>query len=175
VIFYHFGIPGFSGGFTGVDIFFVISGYLITNGIVRGVDTGKFTFGDFYVRRTRRLIPALLFTISATYIGSLFILSPKDLTSLSGSTVYALTGISNIYFWMQSGYFDNFSSLKPLLHTWSLSVELQFYLLWPFYLIVLCRMTQNSAVRAAGIIFLLFYLHFCRYGLLMLTQVGLFI
>lgn len=152
VIFYHFGIPGFSGGFTGVDIFFVISGYLITNGIVRGVDTGKFTFGDFYIRRTRRLIPALLFTISATYIASLFILSPKDLASLSGSTVYALTGISNIYFWMQSGYFDNFSSLKPLLHTWSLSVELQFYLLWPFYLIALCRKTRNNAARAVGVI-----------------------
>lgn len=152
VIFYHFAIPGFSGGFTGVDIFFVISGYLITNGIVKGIDSNKFTLSDFFLRRTRRLVPALLITITATFIASFFILAPKDLASLSGSVVYALAGISNIYFWMQSDYFDNFSSLKPLLHTWSLSVELQFYLVWPFYLIALCKSTRNNYFRAAGIL-----------------------
>lgn len=151
VIFYHFNITGFSGGFVGVDIFFVISGYLITNGIVKGVDNTRFSFGDFYIRRTRRLIPALLFVITITYAGSFFILSPKDFASLSGSVVYALSGISNIFFWMQSDYFDNFSTLKPLLHTWSLSVELQFYLLWPLYLIVLCRITKNIHFRALAV------------------------
>lgn len=97
VIFYHFNITGFSGGFVGVDIFFVISGYLITSGIVKGVDNNRFSFGDFYIRRTRRLIPALLFVITITYVGSFFILAPKDFSSLSGSVVYALSGISNIF------------------------------------------------------------------------------
>lgn len=147
VIFYHFNIVGFSGGFVGVDVFFVISGYLITNGIVKGVDNNRFSFSDFYSRRTRRLIPALLFVIAITYMGSFFVLSPKDFASLSGSVVYALVGISNIFFWMQSGYFDNFSSLKPLLHTWSLSVELQFYLLWPLFLIALCKVTKKIHFR----------------------------
>lgn len=147
VILYHFNIPGFSGGFVGVDVFFVISGYLISKGIVSEVDKGNFGFGDFYARRTRRLIPALLSVIGITYFASYFIQTPNDFAQLSGSVVYALSGVSNIYFWMQSGYFDNFSSLKPLLHTWSLSAELQFYILWPVVLMIICKSIRRDVHR----------------------------
>ncbi|EPQ0973698.1 acyltransferase family protein [Citrobacter farmeri] len=154
VVFYHFKIPGFIGGFTGVDIFFVISGFLITGGIVKTVDNKTFNFNDFCARRVRRLIPALLAVISVTYIASFFILAPKDFSSLSGSIVYALSGMSNIYFWLQSDYFDNFSSMKPLLHTWSLSVELQFYLVWPFVIIWVCKLFVRYINRLLAVMFL---------------------
>lgn len=147
VILYHFHIPYFQGGFVGVDIFFVISGFLITKNIVSQLDADKFSFTEFYSRRTRRLIPALLSVIILSFIAAAFLMSPDDMAAFSGSVVSAVAGISNFYFWMQSGYFDNFSSLKPLLHTWSLSVELQFYLIWPLLLLVLCRIDKIKKVR----------------------------
>ncbi|ELE8675264.1 acyltransferase [Escherichia coli] len=150
VILYHFGVGIFKGGFIGVDIFFVISGYLITKGILSQLEKNKFSIKDFYARRVRRLFPALFATILITYVVCYFILSPADFMALSGSAVYAITGISNIYFWMGSGYFDQFASLKPLLHTWSLSVELQFYLVWPFLIILLSKGGKN--IVAVGIV-----------------------
>ncbi|MFP2128120.1 acyltransferase family protein [Escherichia coli] len=147
VILYHFHIPFFQGGFVGVDIFFVISGYLITKNIVSQVDAGRFRFSEFYSRRTRRLIPTLLSVILASFVCAALLMSPADMASFSGSVVYAVAGISNFYFWMQSGYFDSFSSLKPLLHTWSLSVELQFYLIWPVLMILLCRFESLRKLR----------------------------
>lgn len=144
VILYHFDVKFFKGGFIGVDIFFVISGYLITKGIISLRENNKFSIGDFYTRRARRLFPALIATIAATYALSFAFFSPTDFMAMSGSTVYALTGISNIYFWLGSGYFDNFASLKPLLHTWSLSVELQFYLVWPFIILGLMSFGRRS-------------------------------
>ncbi len=147
VILYHFKIPFFDGGFVGVDIFFVISGYLITKNIVSLIDSGKFSFSDFYFRRVRRLIPALLVVVLSTFVASLFFLSPNDMSSFAGSVVYALIGFSNIFFWMQSGYFDSFASLKPILHTWSLGVELQFYILWPLLLWIVCKNWPNHSKR----------------------------
>ncbi|WP_411696644.1 acyltransferase family protein [Enterobacter pasteurii] len=147
VILYHFQISSFKGGFVGVDIFFAISGYLISKGIISNVDKNKFSFSDFYSRRTRRLIPALLSVIGLTYFSAYFIQSPNDFSQMSGSVVYALAGISNIYFWKISGYFDNFASLKPLLHTWSLSVELQFYIIWPVVLMLICKLTKKDIAR----------------------------
>lgn len=148
VILYHFKIPFFDGGFVGVDIFFVISGYLITKGIASSVDKGNFKYSVFYSRRVRRLIPALIAVIVITFIGSAALLSPNDMRDFSGSTIFALLGISNIFFWMQSGYFDSFASLKPLLHTWSLSVELQFYLIWPAIVIFICKNSRENSTRA---------------------------
>ncbi|HCF4202287.1 TPA: acyltransferase [Pseudomonas aeruginosa] len=143
VIFYHFKVPFFTGGFVGVDVFFVISGYLITKGISSQQKKGTFEFSEFYIRRVRRLIPALIFTIATSYVASAFLFSPNDFKQMSGSTVYALSGISNIFFWMESGYFDSASIVKPLLHTWSLSVEIQFYIVWPVILLVVMRITQK--------------------------------
>ncbi|WP_370599545.1 acyltransferase family protein [Pseudomonas nitroreducens] len=151
VILYHFKIPFFKGGFVGVDVFFVISGYLITKGILNQQYKNRFDFGDFYTRRVRRLIPALLATIASSFLAAALLFSPEDFKQMSGSTVYALAGISNFFFWMQSGYFDSASTVKPLLHTWSLSVEIQFYIIWPLILIGITRMTKNVLAATSAI------------------------
>ncbi len=132
VIFFHFGITGFSGGFIGVDIFFVISGFLITRLITHELDvTGNFNFLQFYLRRIRRLMPALFFTFALTTTIAIIIFTPENLIAYGKSLIAAVFSVSNIFFWSESGYFDTASHVKPLLHTWSLSVEEQFYLLWP--------------------------------------------
>ncbi|HPE49322.1 MAG TPA: acyltransferase family protein [Hyphomonas sp.] len=132
VILYHFGVAGFSGGFVGVDVFFVISGYLITRLIVGEVTgTGRFDFGNFYLRRARRLFPALFVVLACCFVASYFRFSPDEFRRFSGALVHAIASLSNFYFWSESGYFDADAVLKPLLHTWSLAVEEQFYLFWP--------------------------------------------
>ena len=137
VIFYHFRIWPFTGGFVGVDIFFVISGYLITGMIL---EKKHFSIGEFYSKRVRRLVPALLVTIIATFVAGAVLLFPQDFRTLSQSALYALGGISNVCFWLQADYFDATAITKALLHTWSLSVELQFYLFWPVFLLALSRL-----------------------------------
>jgi peptidoglycan/LPS O-acetylase OafA/YrhL len=132
VVFYHYGQSVFSGGFVGVDVFFVISGYLISNLILGELsDTGDFNFKRFYIRRIRRLFPALVVTLTLSLIFSVALFSPEQLQNYGRSLAAAVFSVSNIQFWLESGYFDNDSHLKPLLHTWSLSVEEQFYLFWP--------------------------------------------
>lgn len=174
VILYHFKIPYFYGGFVGVDVFFVISGYLITKGILSQQSKGRFDFGDFYSRRVRRLIPALLATIGVSFVAAAFLFSPEDFKQMSGSTVYALAGISNLFFWMQSGYFDTASTVKPLLHTWSLSVEIQFYILWPLVLVGITRLTHNvlaatTAIFVVGAAAAYFFLQYDMSGAFFLT------
>ncbi|MCG7393250.1 acyltransferase [Microvirga sp. ACRRW] len=139
VLFFHVEFTQFSGGFVGVDVFFVISGYLITKIIKIDAENGTFSFKRFYVRRIWRLFPALLTTIAISYVAGFFIFSSEDFMNLSASTIYAILSLSNIYFWLQSGYFDAGATLKPLLHTWSLSVEEQFYLVWPAIIVFLAR------------------------------------
>jgi peptidoglycan/LPS O-acetylase OafA/YrhL len=150
VFLFHLGLPLFSGGFVGVDVFFVISGYLITRLIYSDVSAGKFTFGRFYIRRTRRLAPALLLTLGASLVGSCLLMAPVHLAKFGTSLVAAIFSVSNILFWSESGYWDMDSSIKPLLHTWSLGVEEQFYLFWPALLWVLLRRSVATAV--AGIV-----------------------
>lgn len=132
VLFFHLDIHVFSGGFVGVDVFFVISGYLITGIIIKELEsTGSFSFSNFYIRRLRRLFPAFLAVVTATTIACLLLFSPGDLQRYGATLFHSIFSLSNIYFWSEAGYFDTDSELNPLLHTWSLSVEEQFYMFWP--------------------------------------------
>lgn len=143
VIFYHFSIPGFGGGFVGVDIFFVISGYLMTRIIVLGMENEKFNLWTFYLSRARRIFPALLALCVSLLVFGWFYLSSVDYNELSKHVLTSILFISNIKFWREAGYFDAASHEKWLLHTWSLSVEWQFYLLLPLILITLWKLRPN--------------------------------
>jgi peptidoglycan/LPS O-acetylase OafA/YrhL len=136
VLLFHVDIPGFAGGFLGVDLFFVISGFIITRNILFDVHSGKFSLKEFYIRRFRRLFPALLTTVLCTLVAAVVVLPPLELEALGKSSVFALFSLANFNFWLESGYFDASAYTKPLLHTWSLSVEEQFYLFWPALLLV---------------------------------------
>lgn len=140
VLFFHVEFTSFSGGYVGVDIFFVISGFLITR-LIRDefVSTGSFNFLNFYLRRARRLFPALLVTVLVSFLAGIVLLSPDHLQRMGGSTIHALLSLSNMYFWAEADYFDTAKEFKPLLHTWSLSVEEQYYLLWPAFLLLLLK------------------------------------
>jgi peptidoglycan/LPS O-acetylase OafA/YrhL len=130
---------GCPGGFVGVDVFFVISGFLITSLLLREIDDGTFSLVAFWERRIRRILPAMALTVLATIIGGYCIYLPKDLDALGKSVVAQGTLLSNVFFWRQAGYFGPASDTKPLLHTWSLAVEEQFYLLFPAFLMIAVR------------------------------------
>lgn len=143
VVLYHFDIGPMAGGFVGVDIFFVISGYLITSIIHTEMLRGDFTFTGFYERRIRRIFPAACAVLLVTLIAGAWFLLPSDLIRLSNSTIATLVFSSNILFWRQSGYFDTSSELNPLLHTWSLAVEEQFYVGLPVLLLLVHRYARR--------------------------------
>ncbi len=134
VVFYHLGLGGITGGYVGVDVFLVISGYLITSIIRREQQAGRFSFVDFWARRARRILPALFVMMAASLVIGWFLMAPRDYEELGRSVRYQTMFASNILFWKQDGYFDAASEFKPLLHTWSLSVEEQFYILFPLLL-----------------------------------------
>ncbi|MDC1251200.1 acyltransferase [Gammaproteobacteria bacterium] len=136
VIFFHAGIELFSGGFVGVDVFFVISGYLITKIILTDLEQDKFRIVTFYERRARRILPALFFIIFSCLPFAYFILDPSALVDFGESLVAVPTFLSNVLFWSERGYFGGATELKPLIHTWSLAVEEQFYLVFPIILMV---------------------------------------
>ncbi len=143
VILFHAGFETFSGGFVGVDVFFVISGYLITTIILAELEQGTFSIVDFYERRARRIIPALLLVMLVSIPFAWLWLLPSDMKELCESVMAVSIFGSNIFFWRQSGYFDTAAELKPLLHTWSLSVEEQFYLLFPLFLMFTWRLGKR--------------------------------
>ena len=155
VIFFHFEIPGFGGGFLGVDIFFVLSGYLMTLHINQELDQNRFSFKRFYLRRIRRLAPAFIATLLLTSIGAILILPQDLLADFSRSQVASALYVSNFYFWSIADYFDTASYFKPLLHTWSLAIEEQFYLFWPFFLFLTRFLRQRSCVLLLGLFSLL--------------------
>lgn len=134
VVLYHVFPSYLPGGFVGVDIFFVISGFLISGIIYDDLSNGCFSLINFYVRRIRRIFPALILTLSATLAFGCFALFPNELQELSKHILGGASFISNLILWHESGYFDRASELKPLLHLWSLGVEEQFYIFWPLLL-----------------------------------------
>lgn len=136
VILCHLNFSAFPGGFVGVDIFFVISGYLISKSILVDLERGTFSFLDFYVRRARRILPALIFTVVVSFVAGSLWLAPELFRGLAKESTHALLSIANIQYWRESKqYFAATSEQLPLLHCWSLSVEEQFYLLWPAFLV----------------------------------------
>lgn len=134
VIFFHAGISIFKGGFIGVDVFFVISGYLITTIILTEMGQSRFSIANFYERRVRRILPALFLVMLVSLPFAWFWLIPSDLKNFSQSLAAVSSFSSNFLFWRESGYWDTASELKPLLHTWSLAVEEQYYVLFPLFL-----------------------------------------
>jgi peptidoglycan/LPS O-acetylase OafA/YrhL len=144
VILYHAGFEFFSGGFIGVDVFFVLSGYLITSILLGEHEYERFSLVGFYERRARRILPALFFVMAATIPFAWIYLWPQDLKDFSQSIVAVSTFASNILFWTESDYFDAAAELKPLLHTWSLAVEEQFYVLFPLFLAVTWRFGKRQ-------------------------------
>ena len=146
VILFHAGFQTFSGGFVGVDIFFVISGYLITSIILAEQQAGTFTLLNFYERRARRILPALFVVLLACLPFAWLWLLPSDMKEFSDSVFSVSTFMSNILFWRTSGYFDSATELKPLLHTWSLAVEEQYYLLFPVFLMLSWRFGKRWVV-----------------------------
>jgi len=152
VIFYHAGIVNIPGGFVGVDIFFVISGYLITQRIISGHRKGGFSFKQFYVRRIRRIFPAMVTTLLGTLLAGTLLLDPDSLVRLGRSTISAALSVSNIHFYLESGYWDTASWMKPLLHTWSLGVEEQFYIIWPLFVICLLMFTRGFSLAVLVVI-----------------------
>lgn len=148
VILFHAGLTIFSGGYVGVDVFFVISGYLITAILISELEQGDFSIARFYERRARRILPALFFVILCCIPFAWIWMLPTELKDFSQSIVAVVFFASNILFWREDGYFAPAAELKPLLHTWSLAVEEQYYLLFPVFLLVMWRFGRNRVFWA---------------------------
>ena len=146
----HFEAPRVFGGFVGVDIFFVISGFLITGIVARELGQKRFSLQTFYYRRIRRIFPALILVLGvALALGWMWML-PAAYSQLSGDVFAGAAFLSNISLLLQSGYFDVESAKKPLLHLWSLGIEEQFYLFWPLILILLARLRLSLLAGEIG-------------------------
>jgi len=147
VIIFHFNKQWLSGGFAGVDVFFVISGYLMTSIIFRGLENNNFSIWKFYAARIKRIIPALLVLVIVLMIFGYLFLAPIPYTSLAKHSGGSLLFISNIMYWKESGYFDTSAIEKFLLHTWSLSVEWQFYIIYPIGLLILSKLFKLDSIK----------------------------
>ncbi|ENL3721569.1 acyltransferase [Salmonella enterica subsp. enterica] len=158
VILYHVGVQGISGGFVGVDIFFVISGYLITGIIYPKLQGGSFSYQDFYLRRIKRIYPTLLLVVAVTFIASYFFMMQTDFKEFINSALASLLSLSNFFFMLNTGgYFDQSTDNLPLLHTWSLSVEEQFYILWPIILTLAFRFKKGTVIFIVSLLLSIAY------------------
>ncbi len=151
VMFFHARIPGFAGGYVGVDVFFVVSGFLITSIIFGQVGEERFSFIHFYDRRARRILPALTVVALSTIVAAWMVLLPEEFVDLGQSVTAIGAFASNVLFWIKSGYFAGPAHETPLLHTWSLAVEEQFYLVWPVLIVVLNRLGKSQFIRGVFI------------------------
>ena len=152
VILFHFDLFGFKGGFVGVDIFFTISGFLITSILLK---KKKFSLIEFYFKRAKRILPTLYLVILASAALGYFILSPLHFERLIDSSKFSLLALSNYFFYQEAGYFDHDKLFKPLLHTWSLAVEIQYYIIWPFIIIGLKKIFGKNLITPISFIFIL--------------------
>ncbi len=139
------------GGFVGVDVFFVISGFLITGNIIDGLTRGSFRLSDFYARRVRRIFPALLLVSAACLLFGWFVLLPDEYAHLGHHLAAGAVFVSNLALWREAGYFDPAADTKPLLHLWSLGVEEQFYILWPMLLALVWRISSRVPLTVIGL------------------------
>lgn len=143
VLLFHLDFEWIKGGFLGVDVFLVISGYFISRNIIRELQERTFSFRNFYTKRLRRLFPVLIFTLTVVLIVGYYLLTPANFERLGQSTVFSSFSLSNFFFWSESGYFNADSDTKPLLHMWSLSLEEQFYLFWPVLLTIFFKFLRK--------------------------------
>ncbi len=155
VILFHTGSTLFSGGYVGVDVFFVISGYLISQIVLSEIYTGKFSILGFYERRARRILPALFLLLIVVTPISWLVMMPHQLKDYSQSLVAVSLFSANVLFWLESGYFELASELKPLLHTWSLAVEEQFYLIFPLVVLIIVRFLRKALLAIFILVFIL--------------------
>ena len=158
VVAFHAGLPGLAGGFVGVDIFFVISGYLICGMIAADIERGRFSLPRFYKRRVMRIFPALFGMFLVASVLSYHYLLPVELTDYSKSMLFAALSVSNIYFSQTTGYFDAPAETKPLLHTWSLGVEEQFYVICPLLMLLAYRFFKSHVATALTVCAALSYI-----------------
>lgn len=149
VVAFHLGLPFASGGFAGVDVFFVVSGYLITSIIARECREGRFSIIRFYERRARRILPALFTVIAATLLVAAFLFMPRDFQLLARAAGAATAFLANVLFFLEGGYFDAASHTKPLLHTWSLGIEEQFYIVVPLLFLALAKWPRTLLIAIA--------------------------
>ena len=161
VVLFHWDVQPFGGGYVGVDVFFVVSGFLITGIICRQLDAGTFTFTGFYERRIRRILPALYAMVLVVAVAAWFVLLPSQADGFARSVVAVIVFGSNILFWQETGYFDGPALSKPLLHTWSLAVEEQFYLVFPLMLCLFwIRPDVRTPIKATKLLILVAALSF---------------
>ena len=147
VILFHAGFELFSGGFVGVDVFFVISGYLITTILIEDIENKRFSIVNFYERRARRILPALSFVMIFCVPFAWILLSDASLQKFGNGLIGVSLFLSNVVFWKQQGYFDESAELNPILHTWSLAVEEQYYVLFPIFLVLAWRFGKNRVFQ----------------------------
>ncbi|CAK0732002.1 TPA: acyltransferase [Escherichia coli] len=152
VLLFHAGFESIPGGFIGVDVFFVISGYLISGIIFSQLDKKSFSFIRFICSRISRLYPALIFTLFIVFIGCFLVYTPSEFAEVSKSAIYSIFSASNIFFASKAGYFDNSSEINPLLHTWSLAVEQQFYIIWPVILSLSFLINRKIVPYVIGVV-----------------------
>lgn len=144
VILFHAGFELFAGGFLGVDIFFVISGYLITSILLLELEENKFSIINFYERRARRILPALFVVLFVTYFVGFVLMPPFEFKEYSQSLVSVVAFLSNIFFYLEIDYFSLAAEAMPLLHTWSLAIEEQFYIVFPPLLFLVWRFADKQ-------------------------------